>query len=75
MTQGAPECTIVLNHEANNFDGTITVQGGLLQTKDQGHSVTLGNDGRIHYTNVREGQHSMQAQASMRVIWSSPSPG
>lgn len=39
-----------MNHEANNFKGAITVQGGLLQTKDQGHSVTLGNDGRIHYT-------------------------
>ncbi len=59
LVHGAPECSIVLNHEANNFEGTITVQGGLLQTKDQGHSVTLGNDGRIHYTNVREGQHSI----------------
>lgn len=59
LVHGAPDCTIVLNHEANNFEGTITVQGGLLQTKDQGHSVTLGNDGRIHYTNVREGQHSI----------------
>lgn len=59
LVHGAPECTIVLNHEANNFEGTITVQGGLLQTKDQGHSVTLGNDGRIHYTDVREGQHSI----------------
>lgn len=29
------------------------------QTKDQGHSVTLGNDGRIHYSNVREGEHGI----------------
>ncbi len=59
LVHGAPDCSIVLNHEANNFEGTITVQGGLLQTKDQGHSVTLGNDGRIHYTNVREGEHGI----------------
>ncbi len=59
LVHGAPDCTIVLNHEANNFEGTITVQGGLLQTKDQGHSVTLANDGRIHYTDVREGEHGI----------------
>lgn len=54
-----PTAPIVLNHEANNFEGTITVQGGLLQTKDQGHSVTLANDGRIHYTDVQEGEHGI----------------
>lgn len=59
LVHGAPDCTIVLNHEANNFDGTITVQGGLLQTKDQGHSVTLANDGRIHYTDVWEDEHDI----------------
>ncbi|MBR3902334.1 MAG: autotransporter-associated beta strand repeat-containing protein [Akkermansia sp.] len=57
LVHGAPDCTIVLNNENNDFTGTIKVQGALLQTKDLGNSVILEN-GQIHYTDTWEGQYS-----------------
>ncbi len=58
LVHGVSDCTIVLNNKDNDFTGTIKVQGGLLQTQDLGNDVILDN-GRIHYTDIREGKHDI----------------